>query len=165
MSNFKTVLTELADAFTRAKRANGETFYRLKDDCASWITSQTMCELHTALDDRLPDDWVYEQIANIAEHLAGYDPTMDEDTAMEAQHELCDSLVDIYNSARTGWLASHIGNADLCDIANKEFGEPDTDMFTRIGQGQYYALTMLCGAVIHAVTTEAEFRDEQEVES
>ena len=150
-------MQELSDAFVCATRDSGAIFTKRKDNCAPWINSDLMYEIHAALDSRLPDDWTYESVASIASNLNICD---DADDAREQSHEVCDGLVDIYNSARYAWLASNGHNADLCDEAASEFGSnTETSIADRIGQGQFLALTRLCEAVISAVETEAEDRE------
>lgn len=158
MSKFQTCLKEFADAFEAGKRNNGETFYRIKDSAPEWLQgSSVMMAIHAHVDDRMPDDWIYESARGIAQSLLGYD--LDSEDLGDIAHEVADGQVDIYNGARLGWLASHANNADLCDEAQAEFGSDSDDMITRIGIGQYLALSRICDAVISVCRKEASNRE------
>lgn len=152
----ETVAAELAAAFCSDKRPDGDTFYMLKKDCASWITSGLMRKFHEAVDDRLPNDWTYEAIAIFADNLTQYE---DCDAMRDASGELADGQVDIYNHDRARWLASHLGNHALCDEAVSEGLCDGKDIDQTIGCGQYLALERILQATISAIEDEAEDRD------
>ena len=168
---FAKVMKEFADAFVTDKRNDGKTFYKLKDGVndngvPDWLSGDNgttvMREIHQALDSRMPDDWVYEAVSHIADAFesSGVD---NEDDAREQTHEIADGLVDVYNSDRLQWLASHLLNVDIVDEACKEMGcDNDAGIIDRIGVGQYYAYERLANAVIEAVKSEADGRDEDE---
>ncbi len=159
MSTFTTVIAEFAAAFETKTRKGGERFYRIKAKAPKWLQgSDVMREIHTAVDDRLPDDWVYEQAAAVAEALAERD-IHDADDAREASHEISDSLVDVYNADRSKWLAMHLNNAALVDEAVSELGGSDADTFHRIGLGQFLAISRIADAVISACEAEADGRE------
>jgi hypothetical protein len=158
-TQFENVLAELAAAFVADKRDDGKTFYKLKDDAPAWLEgSDVMLAIHSALDDRLPCDWVYEQAASIAENLGGYDCD-DADDAREHMTEIAGGLVDVYYSDLTAWLADHTNNALICDESAAEFGG-DGDTFSRIGAGQYMAIERIGRALISEVENEADDRDD-----
>lgn len=168
LNTFQTVMKEFANAFESAKRADSKsTYYRLRDDAPEWLRkdagSKVMREIHESLDDRLPDDWVYEAVSSITDAFVDH-KSEDEDEAREACHEIADGLVDVYNSDRIKWLGLHLGNAALVDEACSEFGAEGKDTFDRIGLGQFYAYERLANAVIEAVKDEAESRPEPEDE-
>ena len=155
---FKTLLSELANAFERRTRGDGSTFVTRKDDAPVWITSSVIREMYP--DDRMPCDWVYESIHGIAQRLIEYDDPADEDNL----HEVCDGMVDIYTKARLEWLADSLHNLALCDEAIEEgLCAPDASTEDRIGGGQYVGLQRIAGAVVAAVQTEADERDSVEV--
>jgi hypothetical protein len=143
------------------------TFYRICDTAPAWIKqdyslgNNLMNRAHEALDDRLPDDWVYEIAAHVAEAFTEYDfDTIDE--LRDKVSEIADSEIDVYNSDRLQWLASHLGNADLVDTAVQEFGyDNSTGIVGAIGIGQYYAIERIAGALIDAIEAEVEKRDAQ----
>lgn len=158
---FLTVLREFSAAFETAKRdSTGETFTRIREGAPSWLaTPAVMMEIHQALDSRSPDDWVYASVASIASMLADYEPK-DAWRAREYSHKIADGMVDVYNSARLAWLASHPFNADLVDDGCRELGcSEDTSLIDRIGIGQFYALERLVHAVIEACESEADDRE------
>lgn len=169
LNTFQTVMKEFAAAFVSDKRNDGKRFYKLSDEAPAWLKkdagSKVMREIHEALDDRLPNDWVYEAVSSIADAFVDHN-VEDEDEAREATHEIADGLVDVYNSDRLKWLSDHMNNAALVDEACKELGcEGDADTFTRIGLGQYYAYERLANAVIDAVRDEADSRPDPDDES
>ena len=145
-------MLQLSRSFESAKRADGEAYTRLKDDCPEWIDSELMHRLHEAVDDRLPDDWIYESSSEIADSLCAYE-TVDE--MYEAAHEVCDGLVDIMNGDLTRWLASSNLNAFLCDEAEEEFG-PAGNMYDRIKYGQFIGLSRIAYALIKEIEQVAD---------
>ena len=168
LNTFETVMKEFAGAFESAKHADSKsTYYRLRDNAPEWLKgdagSTVMREIHEALDDRLPDDWVYEAVSSLTDAFVDH-RCSDEDEAREACHEIADGLVDVYNSDRIKWLGLHMGNAALVDEACSEFGAEGKDTFDRIGLGQFYAYERLANAVIDAVQAEADSRPEPEDE-
>ena len=159
-TTFAELLKELADAFEQCTRADGETrYYKLKDDCPDWIDSDMMLDVHRALDDRFPDDWVYESAAGIADDLEAYD-VEDADDARERMPDIADSQVDMYYHDQNRWLASHLGNAEFCEEARENgIVGPESTMSERIVAGQYIALERIGIALIEAVESELEIRD------
>jgi|GEM_PF-2472230 hypothetical protein len=162
MTPFRTVLEELITAFTSDTRDDGTVLYKFRDDAPSWCNPELMQGIHAAVDDRFPDDWVYETAAHVADNLTGYD-VEDGDAARDILHEVVDGLVDVYNADRLRWLASQLNNALLCDEAAEEFGHKG-DMFEQIAQGQALAIDRIANAVIQAIETEAGNRDEEDDE-
>lgn len=160
MTTFNQVMNEFAESFESRARDDGESYVTTKDDCPEWVSTDLMRELHEALDDRMPDDWVYDTIDSIADALCHCE---DADEAKEQLTSVADTLVDVYNQSRLGWLNSNLNNAYLCDDAQAEgFVSPTADLYTRIGCGQYLAIERLGYAVIDAVEQEAQNRDEEE---
>ena len=169
-NHFQTCLAELSAAFTRDKRHDGATFYKLRDEgqrwCSrSWLTSDTMRDVHEAVDGpspRLPDDWIYEQASAVASALnerTRYHSIASADDARDATSEIADSLVDVYNADRLRWLASHLANSSLVDEACNELGiGADVDTLARIGAGQQMAIERIASALIEACEAEANDR-------
>lgn len=157
---FQRAVAEFAGAWETAKRDSGDTFYRVKDRAANaWVT-EAVKAAHFAIDGRLPDDWIYQHASLIADAMEGYSAD-DADGMREHEHEICDGLVDVYNHDRYRWLASHNGNADLCDEANAEVGTPQASLADRVGMGQFLALTRIFASVIEACDERAtEIEDE-----
>lgn len=160
-SMFKKCIAEVADAFVAGKRDNGKEFYKIKDDAPEWLRGPDfMRGVHAAVDNRLPDDWIYEHTMLAASNLGGYDIDTT-DHARDSAPEVVDGLVDVYNNERYQWLASHMCNADLCDEAQDDRALPhDTSMADRIGAGQALALERICYAIIDAAQSEAESRED-----
>jgi hypothetical protein len=161
--HFHNVVAELAKAFEHAKRPDGSSYTRMKEGGRAWVAGRwakdLMLNVHQGLDGRLPDDWVYEHTKLITWDLMNHQRE-DADSARDDQHEICDGLVDVYNSARSEWLASHLGNAAIVDEACSDLDvAADADIFTRIGIGQYVALERIFAAVVDACETEAQRRD------
>jgi hypothetical protein len=145
--------------------AEEPTFTKLKDDRADWLKGDDeyrfMREIHEALDDRMPDDWVYQQASSIADRLTEYE---DADSARDSISEIADGLVDPYNTDRAKWLASHLLNAGIVDRAIEELGfdftgPNSTGIFGAIGLGQYVALEAIANAIIAAIEAEMEARE------
>ena len=155
-TSFNGVAAEFAAAFVRDTRTDGTTYYRTAPDCPDWVDVR---EIHQAIDDRLPDDWIYEQIAVIASDLTGFE-FFDGDAAREAVGEIADGLVDVYNADRTRWLADHAGNVALCDDAAAEYGGWDVGIIQRIGLGQYLAIERLAHAIITIIEAEFDQREQ-----
>lgn len=158
-SMFSRVLAEFAGAFETAKRTDGASYVRKRDDRAPWITFEVIHAIHESVDDRGPNDWIYASIASVADTLNGYD-TSSADKARDRVGEIADSLVDVYNADLTAWLSDHLGNAALCDEAVSDgLASSDASLFDRIGVGQYVALERIANAVIDACETEANDRE------
>lgn len=151
---FRRALAEFSAAWMTDKRDDGKSFSRLKDGSPQWMTD-AIHAAHDAIDGRLPNDWIYEACESIASTMDGYGAD-DADGMRDNEHEICDGLVDVYNSARLAWLADHLGNADLCDEACRDLGSPNADTFDRIGLGQFLAYTRVFGALCDAFTERGE---------
>lgn len=162
-TRFEIVAAEFASAFKTEERSDGSRYTTRKDGCAPWITSDLCREIHEAIDDRLPNDWIYEKIDELADAISSYE---DADSARDAVGEMADQAVDIYNSELTAWLASHLGNAALCEEATEEFGMPEGGcMFKQIQMGQYLACDHIAHKIISVIEDEANEREEAEEET
>lgn len=160
---FQRAVAEFASAWETAKRDSGDTFYRVKDRAANaWVT-EAVKSAHFAIDGRLPDDWIYQHASLIADAMEGYSAD-DADGMRENDHEICDGLVDVYNSDRYKWLASHNGNAAICDEACEELGQTDADTTERIGLGQFHMLRAIFNAVIEACDERASEIEDEDAE-
>jgi hypothetical protein len=111
--------------------------------------------VHKAIDDRLPNDWIYDKAAAIASSLSEYDSL---EAMRDAVSEIADGEVDIYNADRSAWLASHLNNAFLVDDAVKELGQSEQGTFGNIGIGQYVACERIAYALIEEIENEVENR-------
>lgn len=158
---FLIALRSLAATFTTgpSKRTSDETITTLRDDAPSWMTCAVRAA-HDALGGRLPGDWEYAACEGVADALVDLAPA-DADAARASAHDVADGLVDVYNSARSEWLADDLRNATLVDEACFGLGvSADADTFTRIGLGQYLAYERIASAIIDAVEVESDRRKE-----
>ena len=155
-STFQSVATELAQSFVSDKREDGTTFYKIKDDAPDWL-GEISHKFHEAVDDRFPDDWIYEQAERLAGLIAEKD---DADEARDCTGEWADSGVDVYNADLTKWLASHLANISLCDEAVEEIGVGNAGgIIGMIQSGQYMAIDRIAHALINAIESELESRN------
>lgn len=156
---FGRVLREFADAFTTTTRSDGSKAVVIKDSAPAWLQSYTvMRAIHESIDDRLPDDWIFEETRGILGSLVDYE--IDSlDGHEDKLSEIADGRIDVYNSDRSAWLASHLGNAALCDEAVSDgLVSADADIFDRIGSGQYVAATRMIGAIMRVIDEETGTR-------
>lgn len=166
MNTAQTVARELAEAFTTGTRTEtGETFYKFKSDAPAWIKARDSqgrslsLRFHQAVDDRLPDDWIYERAYWLAQALCERESI---EAMRDAAHEIVDGDVDIYNADLSAWLASHLGNQSLCDEAVEEMGAGSAGGIVGAMQaGQYKAIDAICQCLINEIEEEAESRDDE----
>lgn len=170
-TTLQTILTELNDAFVQDKRNDGTVFWKLKEDAAPWLKAEDdtgnnfIFRVHDALDDRLPDDWVYEKMAELAQKFTEYDFDSVDELRDNYLSEIIDSLVDVYNMDRARWLASHLNNQALCDEAAEEYNfveqctiEHGLSISDLMGQGQYLAIDRIAQAMVSEIEAEIEAR-------
>lgn len=129
--------------FERAERTDGDHYTRTKDGTPEWVRD-LVHDAHGGL--FLPDDWRYDAIWNAlgAIHDSGAE---DADDLDDLAHEWADGEVDVYNAARTEWLASSLDRAAYVDEAREQFGTEGADLFDQLGSGQYVELTEVFGSV------------------
>lgn len=146
-----------------ADSAGGTPFAVIKDDAPAWTRNENadgeclMLRVHSAIDDRLPDDWIYNSAASIAQRFTEYDFETADDLRENAS-AVADSEVDVYNTDLAAWLASHLDNAALVDEAVEEMGHSDQGIFGDIAIGQYVALERIANALVDAIEQEHEAR-------
>lgn len=147
------------------------TFYKIREGAPKWIwdyenvEDKLMFRVHKAIDDRLPDDWIYEQAAHVADRFTHYDFKTADDLR-DLAFEIADSLVDVYNTDRLRWLASNLDNVTLVDEAIIGYeidfhGDNATGILGAIGAGQILAIERIALALIDAIEAEAEKRPAQ----
>ena len=156
----KELIAQIYDSFEKDTRTDGKEFYKLKADAPHWLSNEYrfMNKMHEALDDRLPDDWVYEATRDIALNLSDYG---DDDSTIEyfrdKMSEIARDMVDVYNSDLTAWLASHLYNIALVDEALEDFGfDKDSGIISAISIGQERAYERIGDALLSAVEAEDE---------
>ena len=111
MKTKQQLLTDLENSFEVKTRTNGNEYYVLRNDGPAWLD---MHAIHSDLDDRLPCDWVYETVYDVASIAAEYDEP------------------DVFEIARTlstrlsthdllAWAADHAGNQSYVDEAMSNY--------------------------------------------
>lgn len=149
----------LYNAFERKERNEkneyGDTaFYSLTKDAPEWV-KDAIREAHDG-GNIFPNDWIYDACHTMASHMDDTDP----DDWDDAISEWADGAVDVYNTDRARWLASHLEFAGIVDEAVEELGHSDQGIHGDIGIGQYVLLERIASALIQAVRDEAENDDE-----
>jgi len=117
-----------------AKRDDGETYTRTKDDAPEWVTWL----VHEAHGDFLPDDWRYECVRAALGFI--HDNNYDETAAEDSSADFADEQIDTYSDARLKWLASNLNRHSYVDEAIEEFGYSniaESRILSVIGMGQY----------------------------
>lgn len=130
-----TTIAELAgEAYGHfeTRERGDEKIIALKDGAPQWVRDL----VRKAHGDFLPDDWRYASIRSALGAIHDADAT-DEDALDDLSAEWADGNVDVYNAARTAWLASNLNRAAYCDDAAAEFGGDDRNVMDLIGLGQY----------------------------
>ncbi len=136
--------TNLMHYFTTGHRGNGETFTHLTSDAPRWLSDAVM----KAHDDEGPNDWRYDMCLGIAEAIAMCDE-VNEETVYELN---LGSLVDVYTSELTGWLAAHVNRLSLVDEVRESWGYADSVSTFNILQGaQLYAIEGMARILIDAI--------------
>ena len=113
-------------------------YTRLGKDAPKWISDM----IHDAHSDMFPDDWKYDCIADALSAIA------ENDDPEDFSSEFADNYVDIYNSERVAWLASHGLRAAYCSDAAAELGTESHDVIELIGLGQYFEASEVYGIVL-----------------
>jgi hypothetical protein len=117
--------------------------------------------IHEAHGDMLPDDWKYEHVYHIASRIAD----MENETAdaiRDNEHEICDSLVDVYNSNLLAWVGSNLTRAAFVDEAISEMGWPkDGGLFTALQWGQYEELRGIYSSLVNSLEKLSESGDDE----
>jgi hypothetical protein len=147
--NVQNLAREASSYFERALRDENDPdsgYVRTKKDTPEWVTN-VIYEAHAGM---LPDDWRYDQIENALDVIA------DSDDPDDARGEFADGAVDVYNSDRIAWLASHGNRQSYCDDAASEFGSESRDVIEMIGLGQYYEAGEIYGLVLQALEARTD---------
>jgi len=120
---------ELYDALELRQRPDGKKYYCLKEGSPPWMTDL----VRRAHGDRLPNDYVYEAIAEAAAVLADADPNADID---ELQDALAEIEADCYTGELTAWLNDSAYNVYYLSEALDE--DPGIrDGFQLLARAQY----------------------------
>lgn len=156
MTNYKlTAAKALATAFEQRHRDNGESFWCLADESPEWMAAA----VHSAHDDRLPNDIDYSACSEVADAIV--EALEGDEDLDDARSERIDGLVPVYNNERLTWLASHLDRPGYCDEACAEFGlAQDADLMSRIGSGMYLWYGMVWDALLAAIEEQADELEE-----
>ncbi len=135
----------LEAAFVSDTRTNGDTFYKLRDGSPEWMSDA----IHASHGDMGPDDWRYAAIRAVAGEIAESDDYDDESS------ERIDSLVDVYTSALTGWLASRNDRYSYVDDAMADYGPPES-IINALQLGQSAEYQEIWSALVAFLSTFAD---------
>jgi hypothetical protein len=141
----QTLAEEVRAGFTLDKRTDGSEYWTRRDKSERWITD--LC--HEAHGDMMPDDVRYEYIVDALDIIAEHGD--DADAA-----ESLDSNVDIYNSDRTAWLASHNGRQEYADRAVSDGLCDGADIMQTLGCAQYLEREEVYGSVLASLQAQLE---------
>lgn len=153
MTTFQKLARAFADAFETSKRADGATFYRLKDSRAGWM-QDAVREAH---DGELPDDWRYETCSDLAERIAEYEDSSD---ARDAVSVMADTITDVYTSELLRWYADNLGRLEYAEDAKREWGAGET-ILDNLLAGQAYCVAQMANVLIQAIEDAEDATEEQ----
>jgi hypothetical protein len=148
--NVKRRASEAQEYFVTDKRADGNSFIKLRSDAPQWL-KDLVREAHR---DMLPDDERYRFISDAFTIIA---ESEDEDEFMER----LDSDVDVYTSDLTGWLHSRNDRVYYINEVIEEWGEVD-DGFKLLAMAQYKERSEVLYDVLKGL--QDRFEDEEEDE-
>lgn len=150
-----TRIEQFSQAFTTRKRDDGDEFTSLDKSAPDWMTD-VVREAHG---DMMPDDWRYKMISECADALVDVDPSDWQDQ----DFEICDGLVDVYNSTLLDWLSSHGQRAAYIDEARDEgLLAEDADEMNRIMVGQFMEYREILGSLMAEFIDDEDEDDEDE---
>lgn len=157
MTTLATLAAAFASAFMTKAFDNGESRIVLRDGAPDWMT-EIVREAH---DGMMPNDQSYSMIlavANDIDDLLSYDPETDLD---DIRHERIDSLIPVYNTERTAWLASHLDRGEYVNEAIRTYGTgtQTPDIYDLLALGIDVELVMIWEAVERGLRAQAELAD------
>lgn len=150
MKTQQQLAAELAESFEIKTRVNGDSYHAFKDDWPKWFS---MHYAHNALDGRLPNDWIYETVAHIADSLTRYDD-------LNAAYDIPENLVDSSTYNLLMWAAEHGGNQELVNEVMEE--EPALSIHDILANGQRRAIDRLTVDVVNQIAAAFDNQDEEE---
>ena len=123
--------------FKTVEKADGKTIIALKDDAPQGL-QDAVREAHG---DKLPDDFIFATFADLLQRISEYDAeTVDDLRDSGYDHEIVDSIVNIYTHDLLQWLASDIDNLEYLAQAVKEGWTVDDGTWQLLAFAQYYAI-------------------------
>lgn len=157
MTTLATLAAAFASAFMTKAFDNGESRIVLRDGAPDWMT-EIVREAH---DGMMPNDQSYSMIlavANDIDDLLSYDPETDLD---DIRHERIDSLIPVYNTERTAWLASHLDRGEYVNEAIRTYGTgtQTPDIYDLLALGIDVELVMIWEAIERGLRAQAELAD------
>jgi len=114
---------DLENSFEVKTRTNGNDYYVLRNDGPAWFD---MHAIHSDLDDRLPCDWVYKTVYDVAMIATAYDEPETFEIAQTISNRL--STYDLLT-----WAADHMGNQSYVDEAMADCSCDSLDKALRFG--------------------------------
>lgn len=150
MAEWSTIRKLAAEAYgflEWRKRSDGTEFVCRKDGSPEWLKDLSWA----AHGNSLPDDWIYEQIANCLESISDNDC---EDDALEA----AESAIDVYSSDLLDWAK---GRGWYVDDAIRD-GARTLD--TAIMQGQQTMIGEIFDSIVSFLDNMAEDLEEEEAD-
>lgn len=155
MNTLKQEINRLSELFTSSKRENGEVFLHCKDT-VNESDRDLVRDFHGT--DILPDDFRFETIVNLLYRLNEYDfDSVDYIRDHGIDHEIIDSLVDVYTGHLTAWLASHNSRVEFCNEAVNDGLVNGSDIIKLMQCGQYLEIQMIMNNILsHLTTVETE---------
>jgi hypothetical protein len=108
----------------------------------------------------MPDDLKYQMIKEVASTMSEQDPSEWEDD----QHDMVDSLVDVYYSDLLKWLSSHMNRYYYVETACGECGIPmgdsnEPDVMKMLAIGQFHEYEEIFNFVAKAIDELDEERE------
>ena len=143
MDGYKKALADMAAAFERGTRTNGDQFWRTREGTVDWIFDAC----YAAHGDKAPNDITYDYIIAALDLLEAYD--CEPDAASDAIE------ADIYTSDLTAWLASSVKRVAYIDAYLEEFG-PTSSIIDAMQGGQLEERREVFAAVWAAIHERAE---------
>lgn len=148
-------LQETAAAFASAlderTRADGATFYCLKDGSPEWMAEA----VRAAHGDMLPNDWSYQAVRGAVMALEEAARYGDADEIDDRREEIIDGLVDVYHGDLCAWVSSAASRGEFCTDAMGEYGQPES-FLNLLQWGQSLEYQQVFGAVVEACKAQAE---------
>jgi len=107
--------------------------------------------------DIMPDDFRWDHILRLLERLTEYEfDSVDYIEDHGIDHEIIDSLVDVYTGHLTAWLASHNSRVEWCNEAVTSQLVDGSDIIKTIQYGQYLEIQMIMNNILSYLETLGE---------
>lgn len=160
MTRLAPLAAAFASAFMTKAFDNGESRIVLRDGAPDWMT-EIVREAHGGM---MPNDQSYSMIlavANEIDDLLRDNSDQTADDLDDARHERIDSLIPVYNTERTAWLASHLDRAEYVNEAIRTYGTGTNcpDIFDLLAMGINTELSYIWDAIERGLTAQAELAD------